>query len=741
VPGASIPTVGLFLGGTVMPIDSVATLVRMLGQYHLLEPGQFDELTYLLQPQFTEPIQLSRELVQRGWLTPYQVNQLFQAKDQRLTLGSYVLLEKITEGVMGDIFKARHQHMKRIVALQVIRADLLRNDEAVERFYHEVQLASQLSHPHLVASYDAGPVGNTHFFAMEYIDGIDLERHVQQEGPVPVIQACEFIRQAALGLQHAFQRGLRHHDLKPTNLLLSQPKASSSDAKPAASLSGSGANLTWGQVKIRNLGLTVIRQPTKHTRLNRGQANPSTGLRTPDYVAPERIQSGGLCDIRAELYSLGCSLYFLLTGQVPFPGGTAEDKHRRHQKEQPQPIESLRPEVPEQVCAIISKLMAKRPEDRYQTPADAAAALAALPAHVLSGAVANKGWEQRKKVEQQRSRRLMAIGGITLLVGLGLFSLLLSRTFRNNPEPTWSLKPEPKLVAAKNPALSVNCGRPDGWSPFDVVQPGYNVRLYEGAGGGDWPIPNSSDKSYDWYNEKQVRFEVVVPPRTPGELRLSFWSGDNLKRKQRVSVEKKHTEVEDFTAWPPKTVTVPISEFTSRDGKFDVAVANLLPTGSAIVNRVEFFPLIDPEEPQPPGPALIIRCGRGTGNTQVEALARGYSYKLVQGANFDGWPPPAPRSYCWSDGKEVKVELRVPPRTAGKLRLFFTQMKGEGRKQKVLVQGKTIGDFQDFDSGKWVEVPQTAGDTKEGKIEITVQNLVPSINAVISEIEFVPQTP
>ena len=289
---------------------------------------------------------LTRELVQRGWLTPYQVNHLFQGKENQLTLGSYVLLEKISEGVMGDVFKARHmQQSRRIVALQVIRPDLLRNAEAVERFYGEVQASSQVSHPHLVALFDAGPIGDTHFFAMEYIEGIDLERHVETQGPLPVIQACEFIRQAALGLQLAFQRGLRHHDVKPSNLLLAEARGSEGGSTASTSL----GVLAWGMVKVRNLGLTVIRQPTKHTRLELGRPRQNTGFCSPDFVAPERV-AGQPGDIRSEVYSLGCTFYFLLTGQVPFPGGTIEEKHRRHCEESPTPVEEHRAAVPAEVA-------------------------------------------------------------------------------------------------------------------------------------------------------------------------------------------------------------------------------------------------------------------------------------------------------------------------------------------------------------------------------------------------------
>jgi serine/threonine-protein kinase len=301
-----------------MPLATVTDLLNVLSWQPLLEPAQLEETRTVLAGGFPDAAALCRELIRREWLTPYQVSQLFEERAAQLLLGPYILMDKISESVMGDVFKARHQHMRRVVALQVIRPDLLKTPGAVERFYEEVQAASQLSHPNIVASYDAGPIGPTHFFAMEYVEGLDLERLVQQQGPLPVNQACDFIRQAALGLQHAMQRGLRHHDLKPANLLLSGGTASGKKIDSAQ------------QIKIRNLGLTVIRQPTKNTRLG-DRSRASTAFSMADYLAPERIASGGPGDIRAELYSLGCTLYFLLAGQVPFPAASIAEKHRAHQ--------------------------------------------------------------------------------------------------------------------------------------------------------------------------------------------------------------------------------------------------------------------------------------------------------------------------------------------------------------------------------------------------------------------------
>src|SRR5262249_35237547 len=153
---------------------------------------------------------LAKELMQRGWLTTFQINRLFQNRSQDLLLGSYLLLEPLGEGGMGTVYKARHLRLDRIDALKVIRKNILANKNAVHRFHREAKAAARLSHPNVVTVYDAGESGDTHFLAMEYVAGTDLSKLVKTRGPLPVAQACDYVRQAALGLQHAHERGLIH---------------------------------------------------------------------------------------------------------------------------------------------------------------------------------------------------------------------------------------------------------------------------------------------------------------------------------------------------------------------------------------------------------------------------------------------------------------------------------------------------------------------------------------------------
>lgn len=715
-----------------MPIVTVSDLVQVLNRHPLLDAHQMAELTHTLFGQFTEPRALSKELLERGWLTPYQVNQLLQEAKPQLVLGPYVLLELISEGPMGDVFKARHQHMKRTVSLQIIRADLLKNADAVERFYTEVQTASLLSHPNIVASYDAGPVGATHFFAMEYIEGIDLERLVGQQGPLPVRLACDLTRQAGLGLQHAFERHSRHHDLKPANLLVSGLDSQRVANKKDSRVPGAGPVL-----KIRNLGLTVIRQPTKHTRLDLNASRDGTAFSTADYIAPERAATGELCDIRAELYSLGCSLYFLLTGQVPFPGGTVADKYRWHQEEEPAPIESLRSNVPPEVAAVMHRLMAKHPDERFQTPAEAANALAALhlPKETASATqLVGAAWRRRKETEKKRWRQRVLAGGVALGVGLLFFTSLLlwqGRRPTTTAASAPSSEPDKPLLGAR-PGLLVHCGKGE-----DIVVPGFGWRRLQGDSFNGWTPPAA--KTHVWVHPQAVRFDVLVPPGVGGILKMHFIDAHSDGRKQKVFVQGKLIETLDSFKGPGRKIDVLFAPGEPKDGKINVVVENMPGSPNSVISTFEFVPYVKSGLPDPTVPLLTIQCGKGKGAKEAERVGNGYGYKVNQAELHDEWPPPATKTHCWVHPQEIRFDVFVPKDSRGMMRLHFVDGSAESRRQKLIVQGKEIGQYENFGGdGRRVDVLLTPAETRTGKIEVAIQNLKGDSNVVVSSVEIFP---
>jgi serine/threonine protein kinase len=291
--------------------------------------------------------------------------------EPRPEIPGYEVIEELGRGGMGVVYKARQLNLGRIVALKVIRRDRLAHADTVRRFRREVQAIARLSHPHLVVVHHADQLGDTHYFAMEFIDGVTLQRLVHEEGPLPVATACDYIRQAALGLQHAHERRLVHRDIKPANLMLSVVSRQSSVADDHGPRTTDG-----GLLKILDLGMARLLQPLDtEESISSTLTEAGAVIGTLDYIAPEQARDPRTADIRADLYSLGCTFHYLLTGQVLYPGGTWLDKLDKHRNEAPPRIQSLRAEVPVEVASILNRLLAKKPEERYQTPAELSAAL------------------------------------------------------------------------------------------------------------------------------------------------------------------------------------------------------------------------------------------------------------------------------------------------------------------------------------------------------------------------------
>jgi WD40 repeat protein/serine/threonine protein kinase len=380
-----------------MAVASVVDLIEVVRPHQLLESAQLDELERSLRTQFLDAKSLASELVKRGWLTPYQANQILRGEGDGLVLGAYVLLERLGEGGMGVVFKARHQKLGRIVAMKIIRMERLDNPDNVRRFQREIRAAAQLSHPNIVHAYDADQAGDTHFFVMEYVEGIDLKALVTKSGPRPLTEACDLIRQAALGLQHAHERGLVHRDIKPSNLLLAAAglRPSAAGNQPAAE----GRSQT-AVVKLLDLGLARL-EAAANDEASGTLTHEGLVMGTLDYLAPEQAKNAHGVDIRADLYSLGCTFYFLLAGRAPFAGCSHMDKLFKHQWEEPPPLEKLRADVPPALAAIVRKLMAKKPADRFQTPAELAASLEAIDLSMP----ANREKESRQRlISQERDQ-------------------------------------------------------------------------------------------------------------------------------------------------------------------------------------------------------------------------------------------------------------------------------------------------------------------------------------------------
>jgi serine/threonine protein kinase len=306
---------------------------------------------------------VARELVDRAILTPYQAQRLLSEEPGYLVLGQYRILEEIGRGGMGCVYKAMHTVMGRTVALKVISPDQLSDPAARALFRREVRLTTVFDHPNIVRAYDAGEADEICYLVMEYIDGASLDTIVRRHGRLPIALACAWLYQAADALCYAHGRGLVHRDLKPANLLVSPW-----DAATSVLCLGSGpiAGNALPTIKVLDFGIARLRSPTTDTI----SVTPASVIGTPDFIAPEQAQNIHAADIRSDLYSLGCTFYFALTGDVPFPGESAMEKLLHHVLDVPRAIESVRPDIPRELALVLRRLMDKEPNRRYQTPTE-----------------------------------------------------------------------------------------------------------------------------------------------------------------------------------------------------------------------------------------------------------------------------------------------------------------------------------------------------------------------------------
>lgn len=288
--------------------------------------------------------QLAGLLVRRKRLTKYQAEQICADKGASLVLGNYVILDKLGQGGMGMVLKAEHKRMKRLVALKVMSPKAVKTPDALKRFLREVEAAAKLRHPNIVAADDADEAKGTHFLVMEYVNGSDLSQLVKEQGPLPVDQAVSCILQAARGLEYAHKQGVIHRDIKPANLLID----------------GNGT------VKILDMGLARIEGTTgEQAELTSSGAV----MGTVDYMAPEQALSSRNADARSDIYSLGISLWYLLMGKCAYDGDSLMAKLLAHREAPIPSLHQIRSDVSPSVNAIFQNMVAKQPQDRYQSMA------------------------------------------------------------------------------------------------------------------------------------------------------------------------------------------------------------------------------------------------------------------------------------------------------------------------------------------------------------------------------------
>jgi serine/threonine protein kinase len=416
----------------------------------------------------TDPIldaaRLARELIAAGRLTPYQASAIYQGKAKGLAIGSYLILDKLGAGGMGMVFKAQHRRMKRVVALKLLPPSVTKDRTAVLRFHREAQAAAQLSHPNIVAALDADEFRGLHFLVMEFAEGSDLSRLVRSRGPMAIDRAIDCVVQAARGLGEAHARGIVHRDIKPSNLLLTP----------------------GGTVKVLDLGLARIgpfHESEGGVERDSALTHSNAMMGTVDYMSPEQAYNPRLADHRSDIYSLGCALYFLLTGQPPYPGLTMMERLLAH-RERPIPsIRDDRPGAPPALEATVRRMMAKTPEERQATMAEVIADLetsrAALPEGLDEPSIAPRSESATTETTDplseevadvtppaRRDFRLMVTIAAIAIVGLGL---ILTRRWHKDAETPVPVLRGPSVAAELKPVVVAPTTKPSPRPP--VITP------------------------------------------------------------------------------------------------------------------------------------------------------------------------------------------------------------------------------------------------------------------------------
>ncbi|MBR5710541.1 MAG: protein kinase [Thermoguttaceae bacterium] len=323
-------------------------LIENFPRTKLIEDDQWESLKQEWQQTADDSVKTDVDaflqfLVDKEAITPWHMENLLSGKYKGFFLGSYKLLKHVGAGGMSSVYLGEHTMMGRQVAIKILPRSRVSSDTSyLQRFMQEAQAAASLNHPNIVTAYDIDNENGIYYFVMEYVDGKDLNGLVKADGPLDYAVAADYICQAACGLAHAHERGLIHRDMKPANLLV-DPN---------------------GTVKILDMGLALF---SESDRASLTLAYDENVLGTADYLAPEQARNSHTVDARADIYSLGCTLYFLLTGHPPFTEGTLPQRILAHQQKNPPEITVDRPDCPADLVAICKKMMMKKPEQRQQS--------------------------------------------------------------------------------------------------------------------------------------------------------------------------------------------------------------------------------------------------------------------------------------------------------------------------------------------------------------------------------------
>lgn len=330
---------------------SIQDLLRNLTESGLLSDEEVSTVheSYARRGQAATAEEFAKELVKSNHLTKLQAAAVLKDKTRNLIFGDYVVLEKIGSGGMGQVFKARHKPTRKLVAIKVLSAEAVSNRRLIERFKKEAKAIGRLKHPNVVRAYEAGKINKIRYLVMEFVDGENMLARVKRKGPLAVDEVVNCVLQAARGLDYAHQKGIIHRDIKPSNLLRDR---------------------NTGRVKVVDLGLARVEEPDEDEEDQIRLTMAGQMLGTARFMAPEQVEDARKADVRSDIYSLACTMYYLLRGKAPYSGETVAHTLMAHVSA---PIPDLcrkRKDVPAWLGDVFNRMMAKKPKDRYQSMGD-----------------------------------------------------------------------------------------------------------------------------------------------------------------------------------------------------------------------------------------------------------------------------------------------------------------------------------------------------------------------------------
>jgi len=749
---------------------------------------------------------LGEALIQAELITPWQHERLASGRGTAFHLGPYRLLDLLGRDSGGKIYLAEHTKIKRLEALQVLPESMAKDPVRQELFFKLCGDMGNLNNPHLVEIYNVEKCGDVYYRTMKFIEGWDLARLVKEHGPLDFQAAADYIQQTAEGLAYAHEQGVLHRGLTPARLMV--------DAE--------------GHVRILGLGMAILEGDSEHY-LSRIR-NQVSGL--VDYWAPELVTDSEHVDARTDLYSLGGILYFLLTGEPPFPTGTVAQRLLHHQHHAPPEVAQKRADVPPALAELCTQLLAKNPADRpasaravaqrlshwleVSSVNEAVAAPSSIPAadsasssksvnSLPSGTASNSSTNHTSSNSQSaaassvssrslsrpaaapatRGRStlvLVALVGLTAAVALALGGWYyvqqsvavapvkeevpvkpVRRSFVDKdlvwkPQvvaPTAARYPGPFLrLFEDEPDIVTRLHKDRGELSLDTTDPYRGLaslkvtgnRVQQGGliNGGVWIKENPSPGEF-----RYLRFAWK---RSPGKnllLELSINNSWGATRDLKAAAYRYEAgpELNRLNAAATKLSDNIPTEWTevTRDlfrdfGEFNLTGLAFSPQeGEAHLDHVYLGRSgndlnlasslqIDPQA------ALVVDCGRASG--EMVRRAPGYDIKKVKANNAAAWPDTMAFQSCWNFDRELLFEVRVPPCVPGRLRLCFVDSR-QNRKQKVFVNGREIGEIQDFSDGKCLEKSYSSEQTASGVLDVKLQQ-TGDTNCVISRVQFLP---